>query len=1124
MELIIAFAVGAAVAFLVLRSRMRTVAPSSAAPASDSLAPSIRLQQLSDPLNAAGEASAHPRDLADNATFREALEIFTSDQMTLNVVTDYATGANWMLATAACAALCTRPDRQYAMTRVLAILPHMRPWWIYWALRYFNTLDERPPVGALVLNCPEWWAEHPVIPSFLAEHFTERAERGDASVFGEGLSRATQLQLTTTENLLRRIDHTAAHGLLDDLTSFRRSALNRDYLQTFGRFVEGDPERRLLVEHDAVKDQLAQGAACILHHPPRSLLVIGEPRSGKTSFLSLLAVRAEAQGWAVFEAGGAHLQAGQEYIGQLEERLRRMTTELAADKRVLWHAPDFLQLAMSGSHKGQSATILDQVLPSIAAGRIVLLSETTPAALTRVLQQRPALRSALELIRLRPLSDDEIGDLSRRFASRLGEFLNIRIEPAVLETSTYVARHYLGTSQAPGPVLDLLKLSAQRAVSHGASAVQREDVLATMAQLTGMPQQVLDDRERVDLASLRGFFTARVIGQDEAVDAVVDRIAMLKAGLTDTGKPVAVFLFAGPTGTGKTELAKALAEFLFGSADRLIRLDMSEFQSFESLRKIIGDPANPDEAQALTHRVRKQPFSVVLLDEFEKAHPSAWDLFLQVFDGGRLTDAMGHTVDFRHCMVILTSNLGSTIKRESGPGFLSEAATLTPEQVKRAINQSFRPEFINRLDRIIVFRPLTRDHMRSIVAKELSLVLERRGLRHREWAVEWEVSALEFLLDKGFSPAMGARPLKRAIDQYLLAPLAATLVEHRFPEGDQFLFVRSDGRALQVEFVDPDVSSTSPDPLEPQTALAPSGLTLARMMLRPTGAPAERIALLAALQTAEAGLTDSRWTSVEAELASGMQHQDFWNRPDRQPILSRFEVMDRVKAAAATARGLATRLERSAGVSGRYSKDIVSRLASQLFVVRHGIEDALTDAPVEVVLAVQPVLDRGSGATASARWCAQLLEMYRKWASRRGMRVSDVAALSQQEPLLVISGLGAARLLESEVGLHVLDYERQGESGRAVARVIVRPTPPVLPEAAGECYALLSSELVKAPVPAAVIRRYFLDSSPVVRDVKRGWRTGRVELVLDGQFDLIGEASGAFESSDAIDNPREQQS
>ena len=193
--------------------------------------------------------------------------------------------------------------------------------------------------------------------------------------------------------------------------------------------------------------------------------------------------------------------------------------------------------------------------------------------------------------------------------------------------------------------------------------------------------------------------------------------------------------------------------------------------------------------------MRKQPFSVVLLDEFEKAHANVWDLFLQVFDDGRLTDSLGHVADFRHCMIILTTNLGATSHRSSGLGFAPAGDAFTGEQVLRAIGQTFRPEFQNRLDKVIVFRPLTRDLMRGILKKELDRVLERRGLKDREWAVEWEASAQEFLLEKGFSPEMGARPLKRAIDQYVIAPLAATIVERRFPEGDQFVFVRSDGRA-----------------------------------------------------------------------------------------------------------------------------------------------------------------------------------------------------------------------------------------------------------------------------------------------------------------------------------------
>ncbi len=296
---------------------------------------------------------------------------------------------------------------------------------MYYLLRYFETLDERPPVGALVLQGSEWWIDHPFIPGLLAEHFVTRSEKGDPPSFDDGLARATTVEISVAESLLRKIDSPTSRQLLEELATFRRTTLDREYLQSFGRFVEDDAERPLLVEHDAIRDLIARGDACIVQQPPRSLLVVGEPRSGKTSFVTLLAMRAQANGWTLFEAGGAHLQAGQTYIGQLEERLRRLPIELAADKRVLWHAPDFLQLATSGMHQGQTASILDQVLPAIAAGRLVLLSEITPAALTRVLQQRPAVRTALELLRLRPLTDVETNHLVHEVSARMKQHLEI---------------------------------------------------------------------------------------------------------------------------------------------------------------------------------------------------------------------------------------------------------------------------------------------------------------------------------------------------------------------------------------------------------------------------------------------------------------------------------------------------------------------------------------------------------------------------------------------------------------------------------------------------------------------------------------------------------------------------
>jgi ATP-dependent Clp protease ATP-binding subunit ClpC len=450
------------------------------------------------------------------------------------------------------------------------------------------------------------------------------------------------------------------------------------------------------------------------------------------------------------------------------------------------------------------------------------------------------MRGAMELLRFHPMSEEATATVVKKVAAQIAESTALTVEEGALQSVLHLSHQYLGSNQLPGTTLDLLKRSANHVLGAGGSRVTADNVLETLSQMSGLPRSILDDNQRLDLATVRDFFGARVIGQDEAVTAIVDRIAMLKAGLVDPGRPIGVFLFAGPTGTGKTELAKTLAAYLFGSADRMSRLDMSEFQTAESTVKILG--TGSAEADSLAERIRRQPFSVVLLDEFEKAHPNAWDLFLQVFDDGRLTDAYGRAVDFRHTIIILTTNLGATTHQAS-IGFARSAADYSEEQILQAVGRTFRPEFVNRLDRIVVFRPLSRDFMRKILEKELAEVLERRGLRHRDWAVEWEDSAIAFLLDKGFSPDMGARPLRRAIDQHLLAPLAATMVEHKYPAGDQFLFVRSDGESIEVEFVDPDADTPAVAPL---AAEPDSQSSLPQAILRASGEPQERKALGAA--------------------------------------------------------------------------------------------------------------------------------------------------------------------------------------------------------------------------------------------------------------------------------------
>ena len=416
------------------------------------------------------------------------------------------------------------------------------------------------------------------------------------------------------------------------------------------------------------------------------------------------------------------------------------------------------------------------------------------------------------------------------------------------------------------------------------------------------------------------------------------------------------------------------------------------------------------------------------------------------------------------------------------------------------MNKTFRPEFINRLDKVIVFRPLTRDLMRDILKKELNGVLERRGLKNREWAVEWEVSAQEFLLDKGFSPEMGARPVRRAIDQYLLAPLAATMVEHRFPEGDQFLFVRSDGNAIQVEFVDPNAEirrllRPRPTPKGARPASGSRRWCCSRPAPLPSATPwTRRSGRSSGSSSPAAGKT------LRDRLGGEMSASGFWERADRQHTLARFALMDRVRQAARTTGSLRERLINSSSRSGQYSRELVSRLALQVHLVEQGIADALEDAPVEVALAVEPSLDGAAEAGGTVQWCAQLVEMYRGWAGNRRMQLSELSeGPGGKARILVIGGFGAHRILAAEAGLHILE---SGEP-RAVARVRVAATPlDDLPRS--ETFRMLSDRLSRAPQSGAVVRRYRAGPSPLVRDALKGWRSGRMDDVLRGNFDLIG--------------------
>ena len=676
-----------------------------------------------------------------------------------------------------------------------------------------------------------------------------------------------------------------------------------------------------------------------------------------------------------------------------------------------------------------------------------------------------------------------------------------------------MARAHLGDRSAPGATFRLLRSLIERHQSSGLSRpVNMRDVLQSMSRLTGLPADVLDDNTRLKLDTIRESFSKRVLGQTEAVECLVERIALIKAGLTDPNRPLGVFLFAGPTGTGKTEIAKSLASYLFGSDKRLIRLDMTEFSGEDCARQLIATDTGAPGSQSLLTQIRQQPFSVILLDEFEKAHPAVWDLFLQVFDDGRLTDAQGNTADFRHAIIILTSNLGATIGSGSSIGFTLDKASFSLSAVRKAVEETFRREFVNRLDRIVVFRPLDRSLMREILQKELAEAMDRRGLRNRDWVVEWEESAVEFLLDRGFTADLGARPLKRAVERHVLAPLAMTIVERQFPEGDQFLFFRSNGDRIQAEFVDPDGpdrnDQTDSPLLEPELD---KEITLRSIVLTPHGRHEELRVVRNHYEELAARFSSETWQDRKEKALAQTNSLAFWDSPNRFQVLGEIEFMDRAESAMKTAEFLLHRLDNKRTANGprteSYSTPLLRRLAQQLYLVDTGCRSFDRDEANDAFVLIDSGKPNKLDPLEADKLFHAIVTMYAEWAKKRGMRSKELGGskLHTSRRLFAVSGFGAYSILAGETGLHVWEVPTKGRDfTRFQVHVRIAPQPPT--PALNELSEIQQAERLFAHEGndnLEIIRRYREAPSPLVRDSRGGWRTGNLDRVLAGDFDLF---------------------
>ncbi|HEY0504637.1 MAG TPA: AAA family ATPase [Lysobacter sp.] len=1101
------FAVGVVAGLLLmhLNSRRPRVAPPTApeTPAIEAPEPAAspvgesaqeRLQRLKSELDAQDDRIQRPSDLAALPAFQEGVALLASLEFQRDDVLRLLGENSYVLASMAAAALPRRIAADVQPEAALAAASSVGAYALSFLFDYLQAQPDARFLPHLLRHAREWWWDFQPTRQRLREFLQWAHAHGAADAAPVPLDEYDEAELEQMRAVLGRFQEPALEPFLASLDAALALRRERRVLSGFGRVMRRSGERPRVV-YGELEAHLQRLHEHLTGPTPTSVLVSGEPGVGKSALIDLLTDRLHDEGWLVFEATAAEILAGQKFIGELEQRVREMLGVLHR-KRALWRVPDFFDLLSKGSHSQDPRGILDLLLPALERRELLLVGEITPRQLSQLLLARPSAKHHFDALTLQPASPSALVEVAKQWARTQHERLGRDVaDEATLAEATRMAAHYFPEQHEPGRSLRVLvdALANATSVEPPALPLDAEGLLVAIASRSGLPLDVLDDRRSLDLDTLRRFFRKRVLGQDEAVETLIDRIAMLKAGLVDAGRPIGVFLFAGPTGTGKTELAKALGELLFGSAERLLRLDMSEFQSGDAAWRLTADDARSG-TRSLTSRIREQPFSVVLLDEFEKAHPSVWDLFLQVFDDARLTDQNGHTADFRHSIIILTSNVGSTIQRSAGPGFTSAASGYSRSHVEKSLFETFRREFLNRLDRIVLFNPLDRGLMREILHKELDLVLTRRGLRTRDWAVEWEPSAVDFLLDRGFTPDLGARPLRRAIEHHLLAPLARSIVEHRAPEGGQFLFVRSAGDRLEVQFVDPDAGPTPP-PALPAASDDGAERDLRDLVYAPDASSPTHARLAARLAHLAAGLASDEWSRARESDFARMAETDFWSDAARFEVLDRIERRDRIESALDTARRLLDRVGRDGG-----DAEFVARVAQLLFLLDLAVGAVSDGRPQDALIEIaanDADLKRETAET--RRWWQELLGMYLAWARRRNMRV-DVL---RQDPercsaWLAVSGFGAFDLLECEDGLHVLEQEVDGQATRRLA-LQVR----VAPDLPGRD----RRPPARDTEDRRVSRRYRASPSPLVRDTARGWRSGRLDRVLSGEFDVVTDTS-----------------
>ena len=592
-------------------------------------------------------------------------------------------------------------------------------------------------------------------------------------------------------------------------------------------------------------------------------------------------VPAPLLGKRVLQLDVGSLVAGTMYRGQFEERLKRVIDELKASGAILFI--DEVHMLVGAGAAGSSVDAANILKPALSRGELQVIGATTLQEYRKTIESDAALERRFQPILVNEPTVEEAIQILRGVRSAYEEHHRLVISDEAIEAAVHLSSRYVTERFLPDKAIDLIDEASSRvrmykspqatatkdiirqlrelrksrtlAAEDGrpddaqemtdketdlenqlermrtawdranAPVVTVDDIAEVVSMWTGVPVMQLAQEESQRLLHMEDELHHYIIGQEEAIQTISKAVRRARSGLKDPRRPIGSFMFLGPTGVGKTELTKALARFMFGSEDALIQLDMSEFMERHSVSRLVGAPPGYvgfEEAGQLTEAIRRRPYSIIVFDEVEKAHPEALNMLLQIMEEGHLSDARGHKVDFRNCIIVMTSNIGAdVIKRNTSLGFSLQRDEAAEEQfvyedmrkkLMESLKRVFRPEFINRLDGVIVFHSLNRDDIRKIVSLELNKVAAR--LAEHNITLHATDEALNLLAEQGYDPDMGARPLRRVIQQSVEDHLSDAVLAHEFLDGDTVLVgVDEDGGIFLKRDPTPQLPETPPEPV-----------------------------------------------------------------------------------------------------------------------------------------------------------------------------------------------------------------------------------------------------------------------------------------------------------------------